>query len=242
MADSTTVSPDPWNVPYIERWTTDTTHISGIHPFITDIPVINIPIDEANSYYNIQQPLDIEAIMSLLNGVKQGRPGPDPVQINYLVNPLDRENAPEKPIFICFDTEEIKIFEEDAGGSRHLRAAIKYDKINSIHAVSKNKLLTVQEVDTLDLNVELRNTQASLSETATALREARGNLDLRKDQELAQERISRNILDQKYQLAMKTLKLQEELVRDKESELAHIKKQIADRAQALAHLELEYGD
>lgn len=185
-----------------------------------------------------QQESDLEAILSLLRGVNQGIFTSDPIQANHQAG-IDRQNPPERPVFIYFDSDAIKVYEEDAGGTRHLRFTIKYDKVNSVLVVSNNKLISAKEAESLDLVTELRNTQASLHESATALRQAQAGLDVRKDQELSRLQAEKKVLEQKYQQAMESLKLQERTLLAQESELAHIKKQIADRQKALDHLEID---
>jgi hypothetical protein len=181
---------------------------------------------------------DIESVLSMLNGIRQGINSPDPIQINHQTG-IDRQNPPEKPIFLYFDADAIKVYEEDAGGTRHLRFTIRYDKVNSVLVVSKNNLITAKEAESLDLVTELRSTQASLHESATALRTAQAGISLQKDQELAKLQAEKRVLEQKYHQAVGSLKLQERLIAEQEGELAHIKKQIADRQKQLDHLEID---
>lgn len=216
----------------------DTT--TGQRPFQSDdhIQVLPFVPEGEQNIAPIQQVSDIEAILSLLRGVNQGIFTSDPIQANHQSG-IDRQNPPEKPVFIYFDTDAIKVYEEDASGTRHLRFTIKYDKVNSVLVVSNNKLISAKEAESLDLVTELRNTQASLHESATALRQAQAGLDVRKDQEFSKLQAEKKVLEQKYQHAMESLKLQERTLLAQESELAHIKKQIADRQKALDHLEID---
>lgn len=215
---------------------------TGRPPFESDDHIHVVPFSPDERVFGTRLPTpqeaDLEALLSLLRGVNQGIFTSDPIQANHQAG-IDRQNPPEKPVFIYFDSDAIKVYEEDAGGTRHLRFTIKYDKVNSVLVVSNNKLITAKEAESLDLVTELRNTQASLHESATALRQAHAGLDLRKDQELSKLQAEKKVLEQKYQQAMDSLKIQERTLLAQESELAHIKQQIADRQKALDHLEID---
>lgn len=163
---------------------------------------------------------------------------PDPIHPGNFFQTIPRAAAPDKSVFIQFEHDKVSIYEQDEYNSKHLRFSIPYANINSILAVASNKLLTPEEVNILELIAELRSTQASLHETAIALRESRSALAVSRDKEVARLGAELHVANQKnktkeqesFELRLANTELH--------NELEQLKKEIADRKRAIAHLEL----
>lgn len=163
---------------------------------------------------------------------------PDPIHPGNFFQTIPRAAAPDKSIFIQFEQDKVSVYEQDEYNSKHLRFSIPYTNINSILAVASNKLLTPDEVNLLEIIAELRSTQASLHETAVALRESKSVLAVSRDKEVARLGAELHVAHQRNKIKEQEnfeLRLANS---DLQRELEQIKKEIADRKRAIAHLEL----
>lgn len=162
----------------------------------------------------------------------------DPIEQYYLQN-CDRQHAPERPIYIEFALDSIKIYEEDVVGSRWLRTSIPYQKISAILVNNSNSLISPKEVEALDLVTELRSTQASLHETAQALRASQAGVSNKKDAEITELLAQKQLVNEKYQRCLEFLKEEEKSRIKIEQELSELKEQIAQREKILSTLEID---
>lgn len=163
----------------------------------------------------------------------------DPIKFNNNSLSIDRQGSPEKPLYLYFEADAIKIYEEDAQGHRHLRCIISYDKINSLMVVNQNEMLTAKEVAGLDQTVELRNTQASLLETATQLRQLKELNGILQSKEISKLNAEKHVFQEQIKLLHANIKKQEQDMQLLEVELLAIKKQVADRKKVIDCFELD---
>lgn len=162
----------------------------------------------------------------------------DPIEQYYLQN-CDRQHAPERPIYIEFALDSIKIYEEDVVGSRWLRTSIPYQKIGAILVNNGNSLISPKEVEALDLVTELRSTQASLHETAQALRVSQAGISNKKDAEIKELSAQKQLINEKYQRCLEFIKKEDQRRIKIEQELSELKEQIAQREKILNTLEID---
>lgn len=170
-------------------------------------------------------------LQDVLNSLKD-----DPIQ--YTPNLVHRSHGPERPIYLQFDTNDLKVFEEDAFGSRILRFTINYSKINSILMMNNNTFITPKEIELLDVNTELRNTQASLYETSMQLRDAKNNIDAKKDSEIALLHSHLNHATREKEVLEKEARRLEHTIVSLQDELKKIQEDINNRKRAIEHLEI----
>jgi hypothetical protein len=197
---------------------------------------------------------DIERIVDMLNGIKIGVANLDPIKLlpSKFEN-IDRINAPQKCLFLYFDSDDIKFYEEDANGTRQLRMTINYDRVNLIQAIHNNKLLTTAEAEALNLLAELRNTQAALYEQSQVVNNLKFNPVFEKDEQLKQLKTeNKTLLDHLVSFSESItsqeriineqkdlIERQKSLINKQETELQTIKQQIIDRQRKIDHLEID---